>query len=170
MSGRLAWIALFLSLAGTALAAKPLITSRDIVNESLTGRDVRDGSLRRAQLDMATLRGPSGSSGPAGPPGPDAPPGPPGARYRYAYVEGDGSHEGYPSVSVTVSAPGTYCLTVPDSARWVQVTGRDLETARRTSAQLYADGAPRDPCPADAAIRVDVSPGPGPFLLVWGPA
>ena len=40
-----AYVALFLALSGTAVAAKPLITGADIQDDSVTGADVQESSL-----------------------------------------------------------------------------------------------------------------------------
>jgi hypothetical protein len=87
-----ATVALVAGMAGSATAAS-LITGKQIKNESLTGADVKDGSLktrdlaRGARNDLAGERGPRGrsgpagavgASGPAGPAGPAGPVGPPG--------------------------------------------------------------------------------------------
>jgi uncharacterized protein YjbI with pentapeptide repeats len=44
-----AYLALFVALGGTAFAAAT-ITGRDVVNNSLTGADLRDGSVRTADV------------------------------------------------------------------------------------------------------------------------
>jgi hypothetical protein len=171
MSGRLAWIALFLSLAGTAVAARPLLSGRDVADDSLTGRDVRDHTLRRRHMRMESLRGPTGPQGPQGPAGPPTQPGPPDADYLFAYVNADGSVRTSRSIAVTSPSGGVYCVRItygPSSPRWVHAESSDVETARRASAHVYDDGEPHAPCPAEATVRVDVSPGPGPFLIVLG--
>lgn len=45
-----AYLALFVALAGTAVAAKPLITGADIADDSLTGADVLESSLAAVPL------------------------------------------------------------------------------------------------------------------------
>jgi hypothetical protein len=161
----LAWLALFLSLAGTAVAARPLLTGADIADETITGADVRDRSLRARHLRAGTLRGPTGPAGPPGPPGPSQ--SPPDTPFAYVEVGADGSvTEG--DLAVTSPAPGVYCAVVPNGARWAHASSRDLATARRVSAHVYGDGEARTPCPDDAAVRIDLSPDAGPFLLVVG--
>lgn len=49
---------------GTAAVAKRLIDSVDVADESLTGQDVRDGTLTAADLDPAITQGGSGGPGP----------------------------------------------------------------------------------------------------------
>jgi hypothetical protein len=68
-----AYLALFVALGGTAIAAKPLITGADVQDGSLTGTDVQDGSLTGAdvlgnsltgtEIDESTLNLPAGLSG-----------------------------------------------------------------------------------------------------------
>lgn len=50
-----AYLALFLALGGSAIAAKPLIDGSDVRDESLTGADVQNNTLTGADLDEATL-------------------------------------------------------------------------------------------------------------------
>lgn len=97
--------ALVFAMSGSALAAKSLITGKDVKNGSLTGADVRNGSLTgadvrngsltNADVKLRTLTGsrirpasiplnrlqkqPAGTPGPAGPAGPQGDPGPAGA-------------------------------------------------------------------------------------------
>ena len=62
-----AYLALFVALGGTAMAAGPVIRGRDVVdgsltgkdvrNRSLTGKDVRDGSLKGADVAAGTFLG-----------------------------------------------------------------------------------------------------------------
>lgn len=54
-----AYVALFVALSGTALAAKPLITGADIADDSVTGADVVESTL--VGVDAATLGGNSAS-------------------------------------------------------------------------------------------------------------
>jgi hypothetical protein len=67
--------------AGGAAAAK-LITGEDVKNESLTGVDIRDGSLGIGELDpnaRTALKGDKGDTGARGDVGPAGPAGPAGA-------------------------------------------------------------------------------------------
>lgn len=61
-----ATLALCIALGGTAYAGLR-VTGREVVNGSLSGRDVRDHSLRNRDLAAgARTRGPAGPAGPAG--------------------------------------------------------------------------------------------------------
>jgi hypothetical protein len=83
-----ATVALFAALGGSSYAAFT-VSGRNVADESLTGRDIRNGSLGLADLsEFATVtrrrgrrgpRGRQGARGPAGPPGAQGPPGAPGA-------------------------------------------------------------------------------------------
>lgn len=93
----LAIIAVVLAGAGTATAAKTLLTGKDIKDRSLTNRDIRKNTLTNAEIRKGTIRldrlhrsvvdafkvagpaGPAGPIGPAGPVGPAGPQGPAGA-------------------------------------------------------------------------------------------
>src|SRR5688500_11956344 len=50
-----AYLALFVALGGTAIAAKPLIDSADVQNESLTGADILNDSLQGADILESSL-------------------------------------------------------------------------------------------------------------------
>jgi hypothetical protein len=80
--------ALMLALGGTAWAAVRVngaqivdrtITARDVKVGSLTGAEVRNGSLAAADLSAATRRALRGAAGPAGASGATGTPGAPGA-------------------------------------------------------------------------------------------
>lgn len=80
-------IALCFSMAGSAIAAKGLITGNDIAhdaiakkhikNNAVNSRKVKDRSLR--SKDFRTGQLPAGAQGPQGPAGTEGPQGPPGA-------------------------------------------------------------------------------------------
>ena len=69
-------LCLFILLGGAAYAATR-VTGRNVVNGSLTGRDVKDRSLKPADFRAGAL--PEGPRGPAGAPGARGPAGPAGA-------------------------------------------------------------------------------------------
>jgi hypothetical protein len=88
----IAMIALLIATAGTAYGVKsvkhyPEFNGVDIIDHSLSGRDVKNGSLFAANLNSSVLRkfrglrgltGPAGAAGPAGPAGPAGAAGAPG--------------------------------------------------------------------------------------------
>ena len=61
-----ATLALLLACAGSASAAKQLITGRDIKNASITGVDIKKGSVPLDKLRGTLRPGPSGATGPQG--------------------------------------------------------------------------------------------------------
>jgi hypothetical protein len=74
-------IAVVFAVAGTATAASKLITGAQVKNSSLTGFDVRDKSLTKADF-AGSIVGPQGADGEdglQGAPGPAGPAGAPGA-------------------------------------------------------------------------------------------
>jgi hypothetical protein len=85
-----ATLALFLALSGTAAGAQALITSRDVVdhsltgvdiaNHSLTGSDIKAGSLGSGVFSDAALANLHGADGPTGPAGAAGDAGPAGPR------------------------------------------------------------------------------------------
>lgn len=72
-----ACLALFVALGGSATAAS-LITSKQIKDSTITGRDVKNRSLTRADFN-GSIAGPAGRAGASGAPGPAGPAGAPGA-------------------------------------------------------------------------------------------
>ena len=55
---------------GTAFAATQLITGKEIKNSSITGADIKDGTLGAAEFSRAAKSVLKGSAGPQGPQGP----------------------------------------------------------------------------------------------------
>lgn len=162
------WLVAFLALTGTGVAASPLLTGKDVRDGSLRSADVRDGSLTRADFSRAP-RGPRGPEGPRGPWGPAGPPGPIEGPRRIPTVAGAVAADGTVSggaFTVEHPAGGVYCLHVA-GARSAQVSSAAL-TPRALAAQLYAPGAaPEPPCGAGTTIRVDVAGGAdSPFNLI----
>lgn len=170
----LSHLALFLAMAGTAVAASPLLGSAGIKNETITSMDVRDGSVAagvvaRGQAGPRGRRGAPGRAGPRGPQGPSY--GDADARafnVAAAYVNADGTLRN-PRGDVTASKPqvGVYCLTLP-SYRWIDVTSTSVTAARRVSI-----GPPQAACGSAASAQVTVDfPSvagldDGPFLVVF---
>jgi hypothetical protein len=74
-----AYLALFFALTGTGLAARPLVTGKQVRNSSLTGADVRNNSLTGSDIRNGSLVSRDFKSGEL-PAGPKGDPGAPGAR------------------------------------------------------------------------------------------
>jgi hypothetical protein len=131
-----ATLALFLALSGTTVAgAQALITSRDVVDHSLTGVDIANHSLSGTDIKagslgsgafsdaaLANLRGadgadgatgPAGPAGKAGDPGPAGTQGPPGPGIATTVVSGPdvSNYQDLTAiVSTTLSEAGDYVL------------------------------------------------------------
>jgi hypothetical protein len=85
-----AFLALFVALGGTSLAAATVITGKNVKNSSLTGADVKNSSLTGGDVKNKSLtpsdfngsvtgpQGPQGAAGPQGPQGAAGPQGPKG--------------------------------------------------------------------------------------------
>lgn len=65
----LAGMAIFIVLGGTAFAAKDLVTGKQVAKNTLTGKNVKDGSLKTADLNKKTISSLSGKKGEKGEPG-----------------------------------------------------------------------------------------------------
>jgi hypothetical protein len=116
-----ATLALFVALSGTAVAgAKLLISGADVRNHSLTGVDIKRGSLGLNTLSPAArtrlkgTRGQVGASGPQGPPGSQGPAGQQGSTGP-AGSQGATGSQGAPGIGVTTAtATGTDATNYQD--------------------------------------------------------
>ena len=94
-------VALAAVTAGSA-GVRVLITGAEIRDNSIESRDIKNGTIRRADVAAALLEamrgdavpsGPQGATGPTGPQGPQGPPGPAGAHGNsISYVNGYSEH------------------------------------------------------------------------------
>ena len=109
-----ATLALFLALTGTAVAgAKLLITGANVKNHSLTGVDIKNGSLGPETLSPAARMSLKGSLGPAGATGPQGQQGNPGP----AGQQGQAGSQGATGVGVTsATVTGTDATDYQDNA------------------------------------------------------
>lgn len=116
-----AYLALFLTLGGTAFAAASLprnsVGTAQIRNNAVTGAKVRNGSLTAADFRRGSLpRGPQGATGPAGPAGPQGPQGPAGssgANVALGLVAANGAvtnGNGMSTANVSNPSVGGYCI------------------------------------------------------------
>ncbi|WP_028061167.1 hypothetical protein [Candidatus Solirubrobacter pratensis] len=70
-------VAVVLAMSGSAVAASK-ITSAQIKDGTITGKDIKNGSVAKADLGRDARAGMQGAPGPAGPAGPAGAPGAPG--------------------------------------------------------------------------------------------
>jgi Collagen triple helix repeat (20 copies) len=129
-----AMLALFVALTGAAVATtSALITGKQIKDNSITGADVKNKSLRPNDFtgSVRGARGPAGPAGAQGPQGAQGPPGPTGPAGQkgdtgergpegptakaYAHIAADGTvnptlSKGITSANVSHPATGIYCL------------------------------------------------------------
>jgi hypothetical protein len=105
-------VALLFATAGTATAARKLLTGADIQNNTLSTLDIRNFSLLKNDFKKGQLpagpRGPAGPQGLAGTPGPagqQGPAGPPGAsEVEIVTSKTDSSTQNFKSIVATCPA------------------------------------------------------------------
>jgi hypothetical protein len=78
VSTLIAVVALFAALGGSAIAAKGLITGKDIKKGTVTSKNVKDKTLKTKDLNPKTVKALQGQQGPEGPQGQQGPQGPAG--------------------------------------------------------------------------------------------
>jgi hypothetical protein len=128
-------LALFAALGGTSYAAITItgaqvrdgsLSGRDVRNATLTGRDVRDGSLFARDIKAGQLpAGPKGDPGPQGPKGDKGEPGPPGPQ----------GPKGDPG-----PAPNCPAGTVPHELAGIETAQRPLATWFAARATCRGEG------------------------------
>ena len=160
-------------VAAATAGAASLITGADVQNGTLTGKDIKQGSVRFSDLsDKAkgklAVPGPAGPAGPTGQQGPAGGPGEPGSADRFAELQADGTlsddvHKNVAQDQVSHDADtGIYCFTFPEDG------GTPLAGAANgvigdvfATLQIEEQGGITG-CPADATLRVvtyDLSEG-----------
>ena len=145
--------------AGTAGAAK-LITGKQVKNGSLTGADIKAGSLGTDRLSpgaRASLKGDAGPAGAVGPQGPAGADGADGGPHRYAEVSAGGLLQedvrNIDQTQVSHPAAGQYCFTFPAGDR--PTSGAANGTGSDTVATLQiSPGGAIPGCPAGANVGV----------------
>jgi hypothetical protein len=154
--------------AGTATAGK-LITGGQIANGTVTGADVKKGTLgtkhlsadAKAKLKGAT--GPAGAAGPAGPVGPagaDGPqgvPGTDGGPNRYAEVSAAGTLQqdvrNIDQTQIDHPSAGVYCFTFPSGDRPTSGAANGTGSDTIATLQISPTGSIAG-CPVAANVRV----------------
>jgi len=112
-------------VAAASAGATSLITGADVQNGTLTGKDLKQGSVKFSDLsDKAkgklTVPGPAGPAGPTGQQGPAGPEGEPGSVDRFAEFNADGTLSDDVQKNITQDqlghdpGSGIYCLTFPE--------------------------------------------------------
>ena len=157
-----AMLALFVALTGTAVATtSALIGSAQIRNNSITGLDVKNRSLRPIDF-RGSVRGPRGLRGLTGPAGPTGPPGAPNPNAVNSdkldgldanqIIRGttEGSNDGVDIVGTSLTTAPTMlneaAINVPQAgsmlvswSAWQDCSGADTSEVR-----LFIDGAQDD--------------------------
>lgn len=148
--------------AGTATAGK-LITGGQIQNGTVTGADVKQGTLKAKHLTdgaKASLVGSAGPVGPAGPAGPEGavgPAGKDGGPDRYAEVSSTGLLQedvrNIDQTQVDHPAAGQYCFTFPSGDRPTSGAANGTGSDTIATLQISPTGAIAG-CPAAANVQV----------------
>jgi hypothetical protein len=148
-------VAFFIAIGGSSYAALK-VTGRDVVDGSLAGNDLRDGSVRAkdvAGLTASDFRGgelPAGADGPPGPRGADGPPGPPGT---------DGG-PGPPGADGTDGAAGTGFTWQGAWSSGEAYEQNDVVSHGGSSYIAVSVPAPADPPASSPAWELMASQGP----------
>ena len=151
--------------AGSATAAK-MITGKEIADRTITGVDVKKGTLKANHLTAGAQTSLKGATGPAGPQGPAGPAGAAGAvgpagkdggPNRYAEVSAAGVLQedvrNIDQTQVDHPAAGQYCFTFPSGDR--PTSGAANGTGSDTIATLQISPTGAIPgCPAAANVQV----------------
>jgi hypothetical protein len=132
----IALLALFVSLGGSSYAALK-ISGRDVRDGSLTGRDIKKGSVGLDRLARKPLDGVPGPAGPAGTNGTNGTNGQPGAPGQ------PGTPDGYTKAEADARflAPGPFTITASGDD-WINVAGSAGMSADRyaTFTQIESTG------------------------------
>jgi hypothetical protein len=143
-----AYLALFVALAGTSFAAATVITGKDVKNSSLTGKDVKNSSLTGTDVKNKSLapadfngsvqgpKGDTGAKGEQGIQGIQGVQGVPGdSVLSYAHINADGTFDAARSKGVLDSE-----LLLPNLYRLVTHRGRVSGESRssRTRGPRYS--------------------------------
>jgi hypothetical protein len=136
----MACAAVFIALGGVAYAAAT-ISGKNIINHSITGKDIK-----KASIPLTALKNiPEGKAGPAGPAGA------PGSALAYAHVNADGTLDSANSRNIAstklTAQPGYYCVLPSVAVHNViadgdgGLTGRIVNTSFEDHVTSCPDGA-----------------------------
>jgi hypothetical protein len=170
-------IALMLSTTSTATAAKKLLTGKEILDRTITRLDVAKNTLTGENLKPGTLQakhfkgglpqgpqGPQGVQGPQGPQGEQGPQGPAGTANVFARINANGTIDTDRSKGITSlvrPSDGVYCLDLAGPAVSVIATV-DLVSGGSDAIVHASIRGDASVCPGteEAAVRiVDASTG-----------
>lgn len=177
-------------LGGAPVAvASGLITGEQILNSSITGKDVKDGSIGPSDLARSTRAalqgapGKTGATGPAGPQGepgpkgepgfggPRGPAGPPGADALALWARVDGASPAATTVrSASAPAPGVKIVGSGDARIYQLTFAQDISACaaavtRRSEAGSSVSGALLSEADADAGGTAYTFAPPGSKVL-----
>jgi hypothetical protein len=161
-------------VAAASAGAASLITGADIKNGTVTGKDIKQRSVKLGDLSdkakdaLAGVPGPMGAVGPAGPQGPDGPQGEPGTADRFAELHADGTLSDDLQKNVAQDQishdtdTGIYCFTFPgDGGTPVAGAANGVIGDVFATLQIEEQGGITG-CPDGATVRVvtyDLSEG-----------
>lgn len=167
----LALVALFVALGGSATAAL-VVTGQVIKNGTVTGDDLKDGTLGKKKLSKRALRalrgstGPPGAQGPVGAQGDQGPKGDQGLQGQ----QGDTGPRGPALAKVFHRASGPFQVDPAEYATVATATGLQGKNVVIAKAALNADADTTTRCRlvGPGYIALDASLGSyGPGALTW---
>jgi hypothetical protein len=157
-----AFVALFIALGGAAYAAGT-INGKSIIDHSITGKDIKKGSIPLTALKKLPVgdQGPKGATGPGGPAGPT---GASGSAVAYAHVNADGTLDAANSKNIAstklTAQPGYYCVLPSVPVKNV-IAGGDGGLVGRVYNSSFEDFVTS--CP-DGAASVEIMKAAGGFI------
>jgi len=155
----IATLALFLALSGgTALAlGRNSITTRELANDAVKGRNVEPGKLKNKHLKDNTLKGNKIDESSLDSPVPLADSPAAFARVRADGTVTEGLSRDIVSSNITRPSAGIYCFDLPFAPTGMQATPRASATPDRIASGEVAgtpDGVPNCPAASEAEVNV----------------
>ena len=154
-----ATLALFLALGGgTALAlGRNSVTTRELANDAVKGRNVEEGKLKNKHMKDDTLKGNKIDESSLDSPVPLADSPAAFARVRADATVTEGLARDIASTNITRPSAGIYCFDLPFAPTSVQATPRASGTPDRIASGEIAgtpDGVPNCPPTSEAEVNV----------------